>query len=544
MEYFQNQINISLLKNYILKDPICDWFNINNELYEKDKPSHYKNLILNESNKYKQDLFEKIVIMSGLNNINLTNKDHNETEILIRDNNPIIINGSLYNPDENINVNCDIIIRFDYFKKLFPSISNVPFHLLYQNPLDYMLIGVSYSSLKFKIDLMDVNNDGVIPYKKCSLYSFQSAFYKIMGYKPHCFILGKGYQYKNAILPSNDFICYFQISDCLIQKYNKALQWIIYIKNNYSNMNIRPTPTHNELYPNMNYKESDWEIEKHKLAIQIKEITLVWNITYDERCNYVERGITCWDDNRLINNLKESKKKDIQERMIHMNKNNDILIYPRKTVSDSFKNILEMDGIYFDVESFLTFDQKQDLFNGEVFPVEPIIAILGFIYNDHYYDFTIQDYNIQDEENIIKLFSDKLHYISNGDILNIYHWGHAENGYFNYIYKKYPQIQFPRINLVNVLDHFRTEPVIVQGVFKFGLKEIGTALYKNGLINTTWGENDNGLDSMIRFKKICLERNKNIPLKRYNEISEIVEYNMIDCRVLFEIVEVLRKIYL
>ena len=71
MEYFQNQINISLLKNYILKDPICDWFNINNELYEKDKPSHYKNLILNESNKYKQDLFEKIVIMSGLNNINL-----------------------------------------------------------------------------------------------------------------------------------------------------------------------------------------------------------------------------------------------------------------------------------------------------------------------------------------------------------------------------------------------------------------------------------------------------------------------------------------
>ena len=48
MEYFQNQINMFLLKNHILKDPICDWFNINNELYEKDKPSHYKNLILNE----------------------------------------------------------------------------------------------------------------------------------------------------------------------------------------------------------------------------------------------------------------------------------------------------------------------------------------------------------------------------------------------------------------------------------------------------------------------------------------------------------------
>ena len=58
------------------------------------------------------------------------------------------------------------------------------------------------------------------------------------------------------------------------------------------------------------------------------------------------------------------------------------------------------------------------------------------------------------------------------------------------------------------------------------------------------GENDNGLDAMIKFKKICLEKNKQIPLKRYNEISEIVEYNKIDCQVLFEIIELLRKLYL
>ena len=49
---------------------------------------------------------------------------------------------------------------------------------------------------------------------------------------------------------------------------------------------------------------------------------------------------------------------------------------------------------------------------------------------------------------------------------------------------------------------------------------------------------------MIKFKKLCLERNKQIPLKRYNEISEIVEYNKIDCQVLFEIIELLRKLYL
>ena len=62
-----------------------------------------------------------------------------------------------------------------------------------------------------------------------------------------------------------------------------------------------------------------------------------------------------------------------------------------------------------------------------------------------------------------------------------------ENNYFKYIHSKYPEISFPQYKLINVLDYFRTEPIIVQGVFKFGLKSIGSALYKNKLIKTTWG---------------------------------------------------------
>ena len=88
------------------------------------------------------------------------------------------------------------------------------------------------------------------------------------------------------------------------------------------------------------------------------------------------------------------------------------------------------------------------------------------------------------------------------------------------------------------------EPIIVQGVFRFGLKTIGKALYKNNLIKTTWeDDNDNGLDAMIRFKEICKNNKKNIPIKRYIEISNIIEYNRIDCQVLKEIIYLLRKNY-
>ena len=41
---------------------------------------------------------------------------------------------------------------------------------------------------------------------------------------------------------------------------------------------------------------------------------------------------------------------------------------------------------------------------------------------------------------------------------------------------------------------------------------------------------------MIRFKEICEENNgKDIPLKRYTDISDIIHYNKIDCIVLTEI---------
>jgi len=69
-------------------------------------------------------------------------------------------------------------------------------------------------------------------------------------------------------------------------------------------------------------------------------------------------------------------------------------------------------------------------------------------------------------------------------------------------------------------------------------------MYKHGLIKSTWSETDNGLDAMIKFKELCLKKDKNIPLKRYKEIAEIIEYNKMDCVILMEILQYLRKKYL
>lgn len=545
MEYFYKKNHFHLLKNYILKDPLSDWFNIQeylkNEEYKKDESSHYKDYIIKESNRYKIDLLQKIKKLSNLDIPIETGINETKGKLLL--NYPLILQGKLFHKLSNLYVKCDIIIRYDLFKKIFPHIGNIPFHLICKRD-NYLLINISYATLHFKMDLKDINNNGLLLYKKCNLYAFRKAFYQLKEYKPACFILGKEYYYKKTLLPKNDFICYVTFSSIIKKKFYNALEWIKFLKDNFQNMKVKSEPTHHELYPNMNYKESNWENEKLKLANKIKEITLVWNISYDERCKFLEKGILCWDDPKLLNELKESKKKNIQERMIHMNQQNEVLIYPRKNISNKFHNILnksEYNDIYFDVESFLTFDEKQDIFNEFIYPKEPVLGILGFIHNNNFYNYTIERFTLEKEEEIIKNFCSHLWKIKGN--INIYHWGHAEYNYFKYIHETYPNIQFPEYTLINVLDYFRMEPIIVQGVFKFGLKSIGDSLYKNNLIRTTWGENDNGLDSMIQFKEICLNHAKNIPLKRYLKIHKIIEYNQIDCQVLYEIVELLRETY-
>jgi len=547
MEYFLEYNEFHLLKNYILKDPICDWFEIQkyrgNNTYIKDKPSFYKNFILRESQKYKNNLFQKIKELSDLSYIpNETNM--NETKGKILDNFPLILQGKLLDKN-NIYVNCDIIIHYHLFRKLFPLINNIPFHLLCRKD-DYLLINVSYSTLHFKMDLKDVSNDDTILYKKCSLYAFRDALHDIVGQRFHSFLLGKEYYYKKTLLPKKEFICHISFDKNIIDTFYSALKWINTIKEEDNLMSISPKPSHFELFPNMNYRDSDWEVEKMKVANEIKEITLVWNISYDERCNFLDKGIYCWDDPKLLKELKNTKKKHIQERMIHMNQQNDVLIYPRKNVSHSFFSILDKTeyDIYFDVESFLSIDEKQNLFTNYTSIKEPILGILGLIHQDRFFDFTIYKFSLDDEEKIVKAFVDRLWRIGKGlHKINIYHWGHAEFNYIQYIKKTYPLYKFPDYELINVLDYFRMEPIIVQGVFKFSLKSIGKALYRNKLIRTTWEENDNGLDSMIQFKEICKSHNKKIPLKRYIEIEDIIKYNRIDCQVLYEIVDLLRSRY-
>ena len=554
MEYLSDIREFKLLRNFINDDPVCDYFEFqthlnNNNSFDKDVNNYFNKYVAKTSTDFIDNFFNNLskktkiyypdLIINKYNNIDQTiDKIYNRV--------PLIINPLLVNDKYKLIVKCDIMIKKDLFLKIFDEITNVSFDTIHDN--DYLIINLVPEVLTFKKGGREIRNTYNVFYNKCSLYAFNSALRKYIHRNNFYFLFGKEYKYDNKTLNKKNNIGLVIFDPIYRDKIINSIKWLNKLKQN--KLELYPKPSCMELYPNMNNKQSLWESEKQKLAEKIKEITLIWRISYIDRNRLIQVGIDTWDNLYLLNNLYELKDQSttriIQEKIIHMNKHDNLVVEPRNITRD-FKDILKPSQIEFilDIESVLHLEEKGNYFNNDKQDDLPNICIIGLIIinnGDHIFkDFTIDNLTIDDEKQNIMNW---LNFISKYDEIKIYHWGHAEKSYLENINKRFLDIKLPKMILIDLLHYFRSEPIIIKNCFNFSLKTIGKNLFKHGLINSTWSDTDNGLDAMIRFKQLCLEKDKNIPLKRYIEVAEIIEYNKMDCVILMEILYYLRKKYL
>ena len=130
----------------------------------------------------------------------------------------------------------------------------------------------------------------------------------------------------------------------------------------------------------------------------------------------------------------------------------------------------------------------------------------------------------------------------------VYHWSHAEvstfDSAFNSAKNRHADKEWPTLNWYDFLQEvIKKEPVVVNGAFGFGLKAIAGSLNKRGLIETSWdaGPTD-GLGAMVGAWWADDEANsKGITMNDIPMVQEISQYNEVDCKVMMEIIEYLRK---
>ena len=232
---------------------------------------------------------------------------------------------------------------------------------------EYLIINIIPEIVTFKCNLKTLIKNDVILFYQCCLYVFNSALKQFFKRRYIGFIFEKGYKYKSEILEKKNNIGFVIFDDYIKNKVINAIKWLRELKNNNYVMDYNNVACF-ELYPNMYYKNTEYEEEKKKIAEEIKEITLIWNISYNERCDLVKKNVKTWDNIYLITNLydiKDTNTKHIQEKIIHMNIQDDIIIQPRKNISDKFLSaIIPSDNEYIlDIESLIHLEEKKNYFN-------------------------------------------------------------------------------------------------------------------------------------------------------------------------------------
>ncbi|MEM0354024.1 MAG: hypothetical protein QXW79_00445 [Thermoplasmata archaeon] len=503
---------------------------------------------------------------------------------------PIIYQGLLMNRSGDLAYSYgspDLLVRSDYLSKIVkinPLNQDLTFFRAPKLSGDYhyVVVDLKFVTLELCADGKRIRNSGSIPAYKCQLYIYNHALGKIQGYEPkESYILGRRYKYESKGKNYFENDCFARLGHIQYDGWDKeyiseskdAIRWIKRLRSEGREWKLFPKPSIPELYPNMtNSCEKSWKHIKLEYAKYIGEITLLWNCGYKNRIIAHENGIYSFMDpdcsaemvginspkqastlNEIIKINQKSKFDDVMDRIkVKLNEevNNQWLEPYKLRITVDFETISSI------IDDFTTLPVAQD--RNYLFMIGVAYKVVGqeIVYKMFLAAELSDDAELQMIYQFYKFLREitDMHLGKHVAIPPLYHWGQNEKSFFNKICDQliskfgsniWEDIEMIRSELewYDLLECFRKNPIVINGCFNFGLKEVAKRLMDLGVIPQMW-KNDssctNGNTAMIMAQKAYHMSNK-IPIIQNPVMKEIMEYNKADCMVIHEIIDVVQK---
>ena len=100
---------------------------------------------------------------------------------------------------------------------------------------------------------------------------------------------------------------------------------------------------------------------------------------------------------------------------------------------------------------------------------------------------------------------------------------------------------------MDLLNVFKQSPITFKNVYNYGLKNIAKKMAENKMISTKWEDNNlDGLGAMVATWNCddkIYEGDKR-KLKDFDEMKQIIKYNEIDCKVMWDILNYIKVQYI
>lgn len=588
---WKEMISASKTRNHILRDPLIDWLKEYNIRCLKDIPKKRSDKRSGSSISYRREnttldfilnqgnVFEDLVMKHFMDKYQVEQvadssllkvqvfdyEKYLKTVDLMRKGTDLIYQAVLWDLD-NKTFGCpDLLIRSDKIKTIFgdeliePEEELKPASRLDGN-FHYRVIDIKKSILHLNSDGLTLRNKDSVPAYKGQIAIYNKAIEYMTGYlPPRAYVLGTKWLCKNKkglttgsnCLKKLGVIDYDGRDKDYYQRAKDACEWVRDVRNNGDKWKIYPNPSRPELYPNMtNQRDDGYNSLKKELSEHISEITSIWMCGVAQRENALAQEITSWKDPNCTSTVlfgcsedKKRKTHQIVDKILEVNRSKKRKVIPDKVKYDIIDWKEKKENEF---EFFIDFETLNSNMNNVTIDNPnrdtQLIFLVGLGWQqDGEWDFKYflaEDKTISSEEELFNQFWKFVDEKVGNKNAKFYHWTHAEPSCYNKLLKRH-QSNWPQINFLDLYKVFYQEPIVVKGALSFSLKAVAKALYKQKKIKTCWTDNNpcqNGFYAMILAYQAYDKKKKNNPV-----FDDIVKYNEVDCKVLWEILTYLRE---
>ena len=571
MKYLQinwtKWISSNSLNNYIIDDPLLDWLNKYSYILYEKYPEYKKYLDTKNNSKFNYQRFLhklsnnfKNAVIKNLNKrfnkkvINvLYNKEYKsiekfkKTKKLMKNKVPIITNPLLYNYKKKIYSTPDLLIRSDYINKIYEFVGyetddELSKGCVYSDNWHYRVINIKYCSLHFNKDNRTIRNKTNVKKYKTDVILANEILENIQKYNPnisyiHCYssTINKQKHYGYYKLGEVDTL---NNDNLILEKTNNAIQWIKKLRKHGHKWNIS---SRTELYPNMcNRNDYPYHSIKKKIAEELNEITLIWNIGINERNKYHNNEIYSYKD---ITNHKNPLINKIIETNISRNKttkkNINIQSYIPKGTTQfyiDFETTNIIDETFNNIKNYNIDNNKTNNYDN----YKQLLYMIGYGWEYKgewkYKTLMVNRLTKKEEKRIVKEFIRIMNRFKNSLLI---HWSNAEKVIMNKVLLEH-NLEY-KFNWIDLLDIYKKQKITIKGCYSYGLKHIAKNLFNLGHINIKWEDDEiSALDAIlvpINAEKECAKKNIT-NINQFSYINSIIKYNEIDCRILYELVKI------
>ena len=584
-EEWRDWVSASATWEYMMKDPLLDWLDLygeangfqrDDQLDSYDPRTDFTTFIMEKGRRFEEAVVEYLgglmpilAISDGPAEVRDLSKAE-ETFAAMQNGAPVIYQGVLRDAESRTYGAPDLLVRSDELHRLFPGVlaeeeasDSAPGLGFW--PWHYRVVDIKFTTINLLAG-GEVSNSGSKLAYKAQLFIYNRALGRLQGYTPsHSYLMGRGWEQRkergDSFMERLGPVAHQAKtrSGSIEELTHEACQWIRRVRSEGSGWKVLPYPDVPDLWPNMtNTRDAPWHIAKGRIAEELGELTLLWQVGVKNRQVGHEAGVYDWRDASCTADslgFTKGTRQPMLQALLDINRSTDGPNVQPSRLRNS-DPVWRDSGLEFYVDFETVSDLDDDFSKLPSKGGQPLIFMIGCGHVEdgrwEYKCFTANDLTEPSEEEIIDAWHAHMAEVTRrlgdpGKEPLVIHWSHAEYSTmetsYNAAVKRHPGNSWPKLRWFDFLSNvMRVEPVVVRGAMNFGLKSVARAMKSHGYIQTIWEDGPtDGLGAMVGAWWSAGEAQRlGVDMAQVDLMREIERYNEVDCKVMMEIVAYLR----